>query len=76
MTGLQTVEQLKLNVVKQRSTLQRIELVNCFRHLARRQTMYRLKKKFVGTPGIMLESGWRVTARMKPMHRHDFPRRV
>ena len=61
----QTREQLELDVVDERSALQRIELVDRLRHLARRETVDGLEEEPVGAAGVVLERGRRVAARRR-----------
>src|SRR5438132_1647483 len=49
--GAQTLEQLELDVVNERSALERIELIDRLGHLAWPETVYGLKEKSVGAAG-------------------------
>ena len=74
-SSLQTREQLELDVVDERSALQRVELIDRVRHLARRKAMNGLKKEAVGAARIVLKRGRRIAPGVERVLRHDRPDR-
>ena len=57
----------------QRPALQWIELIDCFRNLARSETLDRPEEKLIRAASVALEGGWRIAADPKCMLRHDRP---